>query len=74
MIKFNIKLEASDIKEFINITSNLDCDVDLVKGRYIVDAKSVMGVFALDLSSPVELVIHSDDKSLEDPFLKWLVL
>ena len=44
-----------------------DFDIDLVSGRYAVDAKSIMGIFSLDLSKPIELDIHTDDA---DKFLK----
>ena len=51
----------NDVKNFVNLVSRFDCDVDLVSGRYVVDAKSIMGIFSLDLSKPIELVAHSDD-------------
>ena len=60
-----------DVKEFLSITNSLQCDVDLIKGRYIIDAKSLMGVFSVDISSPVEIIIHSDDEGLIDLFRKW---
>ena len=44
-----------------------DFDIDLVSGRYAVDAKSIMGIFSLDLSKPIELDAHTDDA---DKFLK----
>lgn len=57
----------NDVKEFVNIVSRYDFDVDLVSGRYAVDAKSIMGIFSLDLSKPIEVNIHSD---AADEFLK----
>lgn len=54
------------IKNFTSKVSNFECDIDLVKGRYVIDAKSTMGIFTLDLSVPVEVVIHSDnDKDIK---------
>ena len=57
-IKF---LSISDVKEFADIVSAFDYDIDLVSGRYVVDAKSIMGIFSLDLSKPISLVAHTDD-------------
>ncbi|HIT59224.1 MAG TPA: HPr family phosphocarrier protein [Candidatus Faeciplasma pullistercoris] len=62
MNKFLISLATiNDVKEFVNIISLCDFDVDLVSGRYSIDAKSIMGIFSLDLSRPVELVAHIDN-------------
>ena len=43
----------NDVKTFVNIVNNYEFDVDLVSGRYVVDAKSIMGIFSLDLSKPI---------------------
>lgn len=69
MVKTNILLESiADVKEFVSTVTLYDFDVDLVSGRYAVDAKSIMGIFSLDLSNKIELVAHTDDadKFLED--------
>ena len=50
-----------DIRTFVNEVTLLDYDVDLEQGRYIVDAKSIMGIFALDTLSPINLVAHTDN-------------
>ena len=50
------------IKNFSSEVVKFESDIDLVKGRYIIDAKSAIGIFTLDLSSPVDVVIHSDDE------------
>ena len=50
-----------DIRKFVNEVTLLDYEVDLAQGRYIVDAKSIMGIFALDTLSPITLVAHSDN-------------
>ena len=50
----------SDVKTFVNIVSKCDFDIDLTSGRYVVDAKSIMGIFSLDLSKPIDLNIHAD--------------
>ena len=51
----------NDVKSFVNIVSKYDFDVDLTSGRYVVDAKSIMGIFSLDLSQPIKVEVHSDD-------------
>ncbi|MGN1098292.1 MAG: HPr family phosphocarrier protein [Clostridia bacterium] len=50
-----------DVKNFVNAINNFEFDVDLVSGRYVVDAKSIMGIFSLDLSRPITLRVFSDD-------------
>ena len=45
--------------------SKFDCDFDLVSGRYVIDAKSIMGIFSLDLSKPIDLNIHADGGNLD---------
>lgn len=58
----NILLRSiADVKEFVNIMNKCEYDVDLVSGRYIVDAKSIMGIFSLDLAKPIVANIYSDD-------------
>ncbi|MDR2656041.1 MAG: HPr family phosphocarrier protein [Oscillospiraceae bacterium] len=61
MKKVEIVLNTiNDVKEFVTIVSGYDFDIDLVSGRYSIDAKSIMGIFSLDLSKPIELKAHSD--------------
>lgn len=48
------------IKKFIQDVEKITSDVDIVRGRYVVDAKSVMGIFSMDISKPIEVVLHSD--------------
>ncbi len=48
------------VKDFVNIVSKFDAAMDLSSGRYIVDAKSIMGIFSMNLSRPMELCIHDD--------------
>ena len=57
----NISLNSIDkVKAFVNEITKFDNDFDLVSGRYVIDAKSIMGIFSLDLSKPIELNIHSE--------------
>lgn len=51
----------NDVKAFVNTVSKYDFDVDLISGRYAVDAKSIMGIFSLDLSKPIQMEIHDDN-------------
>ena len=61
MKTFNINLSSLDkVKEFESDVSKLDGDFDLVSGKYIVDAKSMMGIFSLDLTKPVQLNIYNE--------------
>ena len=64
----------TDVKSFVNIVSKYDFEIDLISGRYVVDAKSIMGIFSLDLGKPIDVEIHSDscDKLLEElaPFIQ----
>ncbi|MBQ8879644.1 MAG: HPr family phosphocarrier protein [Clostridia bacterium] len=52
---------VQDIRDFVNCVILVDYEVDLVQGRYTVDAKSIMGIFSLDLLSPIKLIAHTDD-------------
>ena len=59
-----ISLNSIDkVKSFVNDISRFDYDFDLVSGRYVIDAKAIMGIFSLDLSKPIELNIHAADNA-----------
>lgn len=65
MQEINIVLrDIQSIREFVKEVVALDYDVDLVQGRYIVDAKSIMGIFALDISSPIKVVAATNDATV----------
>ena len=49
------------VKAFVNEIAKFECDFDLISGRYVIDAKSIMGIFSLDLAQPIDLTIHGDD-------------
>ena len=56
-----ISLNSIDkVKSFVNEITKFDYDFDLVSGRYVIDAKSIMGIFSLDLSQPLDMIIHKD--------------
>ncbi|MBR6231277.1 MAG: HPr family phosphocarrier protein [Lachnospiraceae bacterium] len=66
MSTIKISLDSIDkVKSFVNILAKFDCDFDLISGRYLIDAKSIMGIFSLDLSKPIDLEIHADGKDLD---------
>ena len=54
--------DFSKIKKFSNEVVKFESDIDLIKGRYVIDAKSTIGIFTLDLSVPVDVAIHSDNE------------
>ena len=62
MQEIQIKLtDMQAIREFVKAVVMLPYDVDLVQGRYIVDAKSIMGIFSLDLMNPITMTVHNDN-------------
>ena len=62
MKELKIKLtNVKDIRDFVNQVILVDYEVDLVQGRYTIDAKSIMGIFSLDLLSTITLVAHSEN-------------
>ena len=57
-----ISLNSIDkVKAFVNEVTKFDAEFDLVSGRYVIDAKSIMGIFSLDLSRPIDLNIHAEE-------------
>ncbi len=66
MNTFHIKLVSiEDVKNFITEANKCPEDIDVVSGRYTIDAKSVLGIFSLDLSKTLEVVVHGTDKDAE---------
>ena len=62
MKTIQISLNSIDkVKAFVNDITKFDNDFDLVSGRYVIDAKSIMGIFSLDLSKPIDLSIHAEE-------------
>ncbi|MBE7010837.1 MAG: HPr family phosphocarrier protein [Ruminococcaceae bacterium] len=75
MKTFDIMLSSiNDVKNFVNIVNKYSFDVDLTSGRYVVDAKSIMGIFSLDLSKPIKVEVHSTEADAfiaeMEPFIK----
>lgn len=64
-----ISLNSIDkVKSFVNDITKYDYDFDLVSGRYVIDAKSIMGIFSLDLSKDIDLNIHAEGEEAENVF------
>ena len=61
-----ISLNSIDkVKSFVNDLTKFDTDFDLISGRYVIDAKSIMGIFSLDLSRPIDLNINAEGDAEE---------
>ncbi len=61
MKAFDVVLSSIvDVKNFVNVVNRYDFEVDLISGRYVVDAKSIMGIFSLDLGKPIRVEVHTD--------------
>ena len=61
-----ISLNSIDkVKSFVNAITQFEFDFDLISGRYVIDAKSIMGIFSLDLSKPIDLNIHADSEEVD---------
>ena len=62
----NIRINTiEDVKNFVTTVTKCNYEVDIVSGRYAIDAKSIMGIFSLDLSKPIDLNIHADGAALD---------
>lgn len=74
MIKAIVRLVSiDDVKDFVKKANQCDYDIDLSLGKYTVDAKSIMGIFSLDLSREIELTIHSDSSAFLDEIADHVV-
>jgi phosphotransferase system HPr-like phosphotransfer protein len=67
MKTIKVSLNSIDkVKTFVNEIIKYDFDFDLVSGRYVIDAKSILGIFSLDLSKPIDLNIHAEGDKLDE--------
>ena len=74
-MKLTLKLRnPNEIKRFVDITSQYSEDLSLVHGRYVVDAKSILGIFSMDLSKPIELVAEKDNTNLRNELNDFVVV
>ena len=66
MTSVTVNINSIDkVKRFVSAITSFDNDFDLVCDRYVIDAKSIMGIFSLDLSKPIDLNIHADGAALD---------
>ena len=71
MKEFNIKLSTiKDVQNFVRDLTLYSGDADLESGRYVVDAKSIMGIFSLDLQSPIKLILRDENAAGEEKLLE----
>lgn len=75
MKEFKVKITTiDDVKKFVSTIMLFDYEVDLVSGRYAIDAKSIMGIFSIDLSKELKLIAHTDDTAeLEEAISGYIV-
>ena len=73
-MKLTLKLKnPGEIKRFVDITSQYSEDLNLVHNRYVVDAKSILGIFSMDLSKPIDLVADGENENLKDALKEFVV-
>lgn len=75
MKELNVKITTiDDVKKFVSTVMLFNYDIDLISGRYAIDAKSIMGIFSIDLSKELKLVAHTDDTAeLEEAISAFIV-
>ena len=62
MNTFYVQLSSiNDVKQFVNAACSQMCEIDIISGRYTVDAKSIMGIFSIDLAKPIKIEVHGSD-------------
>ncbi|MDL2205912.1 HPr family phosphocarrier protein [Eubacteriales bacterium OttesenSCG-928-N13] len=73
-MKLTLKLKnPGEIKRFVEITSQYGEDLSLVHNRYVVDAKSILGIFSMDLSRPIDLVSDVENENLKNDLKDFVV-
>ena len=71
-----VKILINSIEKVMKFTSILgkeDIDCEIIEGMHIIDAKSIMGIFSIDLSKPLQLNIHSDNKEIVHKIKDYIV-
>ena len=75
MKSFKVMLSSIvDVKNFVNLVNEFSFDVDMVSGRYVVDAKSLMGIFSLELSKPIVMRVYSEETEASEKALKEFIV
>ena len=63
MYNFQITLSSiNEVKSFVNAACSQMCDIDIISGRYVIDAKSIMGIFSIDLTKPVTVSVNGTEE------------
>ncbi len=63
MYKFNVAISSiNEVKEFVNAACKQMVDIDIISGRYVIDAKSIMGIFSIDLTKPVTVSVNGTEE------------
>ena len=74
-MKITLKLKnPTQIKKFVDITSQFCEDLSLVHDRYVVDAKSILGIFSMDLSKPIDLISDTENENLKEALRDFVVV
>lgn len=74
MITVKVRLDSVEkVKEFSSVISRVEAECELIEGVHILDAKSIMGIFSLNLAEPIQLNIHSDDQKILDRLRDFIV-
>ncbi|MGX8709673.1 HPr family phosphocarrier protein [Caproiciproducens sp. R1] len=74
MMTVKILLDSIEkVKKFTSSISNEEVDFEIIEGMHIVDAKSIMGIFSIDLSKPLQLNIHSDDQKILNKIKDFII-
>ncbi len=60
-VTIRLTMMTDHVKNFVSLVNRYPYDMDLRSGRFVVDAKSILGIFSLDLSKPILMSIYSDD-------------
>jgi phosphotransferase system HPr-like phosphotransfer protein len=73
-MEFKIKLNTpEDVREFVKAAGECNYDVDISYNRHIIDAKSILGVFSMDLNQPLKVAVHGYDEQLETVIKKYVI-
>jgi len=66
LVAFNIKLSSiNDVKALVNAATDISCEIDLISGRYVINAKSLIGIFSIDLTKPITVEVHGSEAEAE---------
>lgn len=73
-VTIRLTMMTDNVKNFVSLVNRYPYDMDLRSGRYVVDAKSIMGIFSLNLSKPIKVEVHSDNcDAFIDELKKFIV-